>query len=41
LSSINGATVPRQQLLYAYPEFTAVSITNAPAPRIIIRYSPR
>jgi hypothetical protein len=30
-SSINGATVPRQQLLYAYPEFTSVSITNVPA----------
>lgn len=30
-SSINGATVPRQQLLYAYPEFTGVSITNVPA----------
>jgi hypothetical protein len=29
-SSINGATVPRQQLLFAYPEFTAVSITNVP-----------
>jgi hypothetical protein len=29
-SSINGATVPRQQLLYAYPEFTGVSITNVP-----------
>jgi hypothetical protein len=30
-SSINGATVPRQQLLYAYPEFTGVSITNIPS----------
>jgi hypothetical protein len=30
-SSINGATIPRQQLLYAYPEFTSVSITNVPA----------
>jgi hypothetical protein len=29
-SSINGATVPRQQLLYAYPEFTQVQITNVP-----------
>jgi len=29
-SSINGATVPRQQLLYAYPEFTGVTITNVP-----------
>jgi len=29
-SSINGATVPRQQLLNAYPEFTGVSITNVP-----------
>jgi hypothetical protein len=29
-SSINGATVPRQQLLYAYPEFAGVSITNVP-----------
>jgi hypothetical protein len=29
-SSINGATVPRQQLLYAYPEFTSVTITNVP-----------
>ena len=29
-SSINGATVQRQQLLYAYPEFTGVSITNVP-----------
>jgi hypothetical protein len=29
-SSVNGATVPRQQLLYAYPEFTQVSITNVP-----------
>ena len=29
-SSINGATVPRQQLLYAYPEYTGVSITNVP-----------
>jgi hypothetical protein len=30
-SSINGATVPRQQLLYAYPQFTQVQITNVPA----------
>ncbi|HKE25360.1 MAG TPA: TonB-dependent receptor [Bryobacteraceae bacterium] len=29
-SSINGATVPRQQLLYAYPQFTQVQITNVP-----------
>ena len=29
-SSINGATVPRQQLLYAYPQYTGVSITNVP-----------
>jgi hypothetical protein len=29
-SSINGATVPRQQTLYAYPEYTGVSITNVP-----------
>jgi hypothetical protein len=29
-SGINGATVPRQQLLYAYPEFTQVAIGNVP-----------
>jgi hypothetical protein len=29
-SSINAATVPRQQLLYAYPQYTGVSITNVP-----------
>lgn len=29
-SSINTATVPRQQLLYAYPQYTGVSITNVP-----------
>jgi hypothetical protein len=29
-SSINGATVPRQQLLYAYPQYTQVQITNVP-----------
>jgi hypothetical protein len=29
-SSINTATVPRQQLLYAYPQYTSVSITNVP-----------
>jgi hypothetical protein len=29
-SSINGATVPRQQLLYAYPQYAGVSITNVP-----------
>jgi hypothetical protein len=27
-SSINGATVPRQQLMYAYPHFTQVGISN-------------
>ncbi len=27
-SSINGATVPRQQLLYAYPHYTQVGISN-------------
>jgi hypothetical protein len=30
-SSINGATVTRQQLLYAYPQFTGVTITDVPA----------
>jgi hypothetical protein len=29
-SSINGATVPRQQLLYPYPQFTGVTITDVP-----------
>jgi hypothetical protein len=29
-SGINGATVPRQQLLYAYPHFTGVGISNIP-----------
>ena len=29
-SSINGATVPRQQLLYPYPQYTGVTITNVP-----------
>ena len=29
-SSINGPTVPRQQLLYAYPQYTQVQITNVP-----------
>ena len=29
-SSINGVTVPRQQLLYAYPQYAGVSITNVP-----------
>jgi hypothetical protein len=29
-SSINTATVPRQQLLYAYPQYTGVSISNVP-----------
>ncbi len=29
-SGINGATVPRQQLLYAYPQYTGVSISNVP-----------
>ena len=27
-SAINGATVPRQQLLYAFPEFSQVTITD-------------
>jgi hypothetical protein len=30
-SSINGNTVARQQLLYAYPQFTGVTITDVPA----------
>ncbi|MBI3695970.1 MAG: TonB-dependent receptor [Acidobacteria bacterium] len=29
-SSINGSTVPRSQLLVAYPHFTGVSISNVP-----------
>jgi hypothetical protein len=29
-SSINTATVPRQQLLYAYPQYTGVSIWSCP-----------
>ena len=29
-SSINGATVARQQLLFAYPQFSQVSISNVP-----------
>src|SRR5258708_1025814 len=29
-SSINGATVPRQQLLFAYPQYPGVTITNVP-----------
>jgi hypothetical protein len=29
-SSINGAKIPLQQLLYAYPQYTQVSITNVP-----------
>ncbi len=29
-SGINGATVPRQQLLVAYPHFSGVSISNLP-----------
>lgn len=29
-SSFNGATVPRQQLLYAYPQFSQVTVTNVP-----------
>jgi hypothetical protein len=29
-SSINGSTVPRQQLLYAYPQFTKVTINAVP-----------
>lgn len=32
-SAINGATVPRQQLLYAYPQFSQVEITNVPIGR--------
>jgi len=30
-SSINGATVPRQQLLYAYPQYSQVTINNIAA----------
>jgi len=29
-SSLNGATIPRQQLLVAYPHFTSVTITDVP-----------
>ncbi len=29
-SSINGATVPRSQLLYAYPQYTQVTMTDVP-----------
>jgi hypothetical protein len=29
-SAFNGATVPRQQLLFAYPHFSNVTITNIP-----------
>jgi len=29
-SAFNGATIPRQQLLFAYPHFSNVSITNVP-----------
>jgi len=29
-SAFNGATVPRQQLLFAYPHFSQVSISNLP-----------
>lgn len=32
-SGINGANVPRQQLLYAYPHFNTVGITNVPTGR--------
>jgi len=30
-SGINGATVPRAQLLYAYPQYSSLSIGNVPA----------
>ncbi len=29
-SSLNGATIPRQQVLVAYPHFTSVTITDVP-----------
>ncbi len=32
-SGINGATVPRQQLLYAYPHFSQVTFTDVPIGR--------
>ncbi|MBA3975503.1 MAG: hypothetical protein C0504_14955 [Candidatus Solibacter sp.] len=32
-SGINGANVPRQQLLFAYPHFSQVNISNIPAGR--------
>jgi hypothetical protein len=32
-TSLNGATVPRAQLLYAYPQYAQVTITDVPAGR--------
>ena len=32
-SAFNGATVARQQLLYAYPQFSQVTVTNVPSGR--------
>lgn len=32
-SGINGSTVPRQQLFYAFPEFSQVTISNVPIGR--------
>ena len=29
-SAFNGATIPRQQLLVAYPQFSAVNLSNMP-----------
>ncbi|WP_263410266.1 TonB-dependent receptor [Terriglobus tenax] len=29
-TSLNGATVPRQQLLYAYPQYASVTLTDIP-----------
>jgi len=33
-SGLNGATIPRQQLLYAYPQYTKVTMTDVPVGQV-------